>query len=806
MENKHSLCHPSGKVLTASFFLVWGLFVAVAQGAELQLTGDAQAKAAIVIDADASDDTRFSAHDLKMHLEKSTGARFALGSDGEIDSSLAHIEIGTAAAKAKALAAAGTLAVGESAAVCDGKALYIWGEGKTGNANGVYVFLEKRLGCRWLTPWDEPVIPKHPTLTLGEFADINRPKLTERWILTIENTAQLPRNGILFHYRNRLNALMWGNFNNIDLPKGVKSLKPEVFCPNPMVHSIFLRIPPYDRNGIKGSFKEHPEWYSMDENGKRVADMEVCYSSRGLRDELTRRMIASIDKLGGKGYFDLSQRDEFGGVFCHCPGCKELVKKYGTCGAPLFDYLKELGGTLLKERPGSYVHFLAYRRSQTQKPPNEAFGKFPDNVIPVFAPIDGDFSKDYLHANNAQDYADLKRWCDITAKTWTWYYPMPYGGNLPPFLAIKRWAKDLTLAADAGLTGGSFEHDVGYKSGASFADLQAWLIAKLYEHPDLPVGPLVREFCRLYYGAASREIQAYIAELEKITLDYKGHLSWNGFINYVLDAEHLSRWTELFDAAEAKVKDDPVVLQRVREARTNVDYYVLKRYSKLKTAGFAVPPETVYVRLTNTYERAFERRSPGKENNRFGKAIKYNPAIGAYKKACRLAKDAYQIASHGAAPLPEKFRHYKEEDIIEVPNTGGSGGAKLIEVADAAYGIASYDEKDSNDPKGFYCGYWDSTNKKFWACRMIKDDEVEVADKFCFYKLGVIVPAPHGYLFPGHSCRVRSQLDDCYTPGEPVYWELWVSLKFEGPRYKGSKAKENRVWYDRAILVRTKKP
>jgi hypothetical protein len=53
---------------------------------------------------------------------------------------------------------------------------------------------------------------------------------------------------------------------------------------------------------------------------------------------------------------------------------------------------------------------------------------------------------------------------------------------------------------------------------------------------------------------------------------------------------------------------------------------------------------------------------------------------------------------------------------------------------------------------------------------------------------------------------VRSQLDDCFTPGEPVYWELWVSLKFEGPRYKGSKAKENRVWYDRALLVRTKKP
>ena len=785
-------------------FICKGVFSA--EEKKLCFAEEGKANAVIVIDEAASDDVRFAAHDLRAHLEKATLAKFEIKNSKENVQETSRIEIGTSYAKMKALAAAKTLASGESAAVCDKDALYIWGEGQMGTANGVYVFLEKRLGCRWFTPWDEPVIPKYPKLSLGEFVDINRPKLTERWVLTIENTAQLPRNGILFHYRNRLNALMWASYQNVDLPKGVKALRPEVFCPNPMVHSIFLRMPPHDRNGVKGSFKEHPEWYSMDENGKRVDNMEVCYSNRGLREELTKRMIDSIDKFNGKGYFDLSQRDEFGGTFCFCPQCKALEKKYGTVGAPLFDCLKDLGNRLLVERPNAYVHFLAYRRSQTQKPPNEAFGKFPDNIIPVFAPIDGDFSKDYLHVNNARDYADLKRWCDITAKTWTWYYPMPYGGNNPPFLAIKRWAKDLKLAADIGLTGGSFEHDVGYKTGASFADLQAWLIAKLYEHPDLPVGSLIREFCRLYYGAAAKDIQAYIAELEKISIEQKNHLAWNGIINHVLDAEHLMRWSEIFDSAEAKVADKPVVLQRVREARSNVDYYVLNRYSKLKKAGFAVPPDAIYERLTNTYALAFERRSPGKENNPFGKALKYNPTINAYKKACRLAKDACQMAVHGAAPLPEKFRHLKEEDFIEIPNTGGSGGAKLVEVKDAAYGIASSDEKDSNDPKGFYCGYWDSTNKKFWATRYIKDEEVEETDKFCFYKLGVIVPAPHGYVFPGHSCRVRSQLDDCYTPGEPVYWELWLSLKFEGPRFKGSKAKENRVWYDRALLIKTKKP
>ena len=516
---------------------------------------------------------------------------------------------------------------------------------------------------------------------------------------------------------------------------------------------------------------------------------------------MTKRIIADIDKNGGKGYFDLSQRDEYGGTFCLCPDCKTLVEKYGTPGAPLFDYLRELGNILIKRRTGAFVHFLAYRREQTQKPPNDTFGRFPDNIIPVCAPIDGDFSKNYLHTNNAQDYVDLKHWCSITRYTWMWYYPMAYGKS--PFAGIDRWAKDLKLAADAGLTGGSFEHDVGYRIGAKYADLQAWLIAKLYEHPEKPVAPLVREFCHLYYGAAAEEIMAHIKELEQVTAGHDGYLAWNGMLNENLAPDRLMRWYALFNAAEAKVANDAKLLQHVREARSDVDFYMLKRHTKLKAAGFSVPPETVYARLTNTYERAFELRSPGKENNHFGKALKYNPTVNAYKSACKRAKEACQMAAHGAAALPEQFRGLSEDDYLEVPNTREMG-PELVTMPDAAYGVASSDEGDSNDPKGFHCGYWDITNKKFCACRWIADDEVAEPDRFCFYRLGVIVPAPHGYVFPGNSCHIRSYLDECYTPGEPVRWELWVSLKFEGPRYKGSKAKENRVWYDRTLLVKCK--
>lgn len=761
---------------------------------------------AVVIEKTASDDDRFSANDLKSHLEKILpGAEVVLCETGAVPAGAVRFEVGTSVAKGRALKTAGKLASGESAAVCDGKSVYIWGAGQKGTSNGVYVYLEDRLGCRWLTPWDEPVIPKRQALPMEPFADVNRPALTVRWIIGIDGGAQLRRNGMLFHYRNRLNSFLWPAYNNVDLPDGVEKLVPEMWCPNPMVHSLFLRLPPHDRGSVKGSFAAHPEWYSMDADGKRTDKMMVCFSNRGLRDELTRLMLADIDRHGGKGAFDLSYPDECSAPFCLCPDCKALVERYGTPGAPQFDYLKELGEKLLKERPGAYVHFLAYRKSTTQTPPNDAFGRFPANLIPVFAPIDDDLSKDFAHPNNAETLTDLRRWGDITDSLWMWYYPLPYGGECPPFLALGRLASDLKISVKAGLTGASFEHDVGVSSGWNFADLQTWLIAKLYEHPEKPTGRLITEFCRLYYGAAADDILAYIRDLENISRAHKARLAWNGCIFTALNAENLMRWHGLFERAEAKVSSDPTLLQRLRECRMGVDHYILKRYAKMTKAGFAVPPEVFYVRLTNTLERAYERRCPGKEKNAQARAIQYNPPKGGYERSLQRVKTAYRMAGIGSAPLPARFANIPEEDLQEVPNMGGSGGADLVDMADAAYGRANSDANDSNDPKGFLCGFWDSTNKRFGEQRRIQPEEVEEPDKFCFYRIGVISPSPSCYVFPGGSCRVRSQLDDCYSPGEPEYWELWLSLKFEGPRFKGSKAKENRVWYDRAVLVRAKK-
>lgn len=736
----------------------------------------------VIVEKESPDDTRFAAWDFENHL-----AQIATNDANVV------FEIGTRCSREKAIGAAGALAPGESAAISDGRTVWIYGEGRTGTANGVYAFLENRLGCRWYTPYDDPVLPRRDLSEVGAFADVNRPKLTERWILTLAGHNQLRRNGMMFQYRNRLNANHWCRYNNVDTPSGMGVPVPEIRCVPPMVHSVFVWLPP------KKYFAEHPDWYSMDKNGMRKSTDQLCFASREMRAELTKNILEKVRQEGGEGYFDFSQQD--GMPFCRCPGCKALNEKYGTPGGAMFDCLKELGLLLERTFPEVYVHFLAYCKDQTEKPPNELFGRFPDNVIPVFAPIDDDFSKTYRHPNNAGTLENFKRWAKITKKRWVWYYPMPYYANNPPFSAIRRWTADLRMLADVGLTGGCFEHDVGVHIGAGFGDLQSWLIAKLYECPDRPVAPLIEEFCRWYYGAGADEMLQFLVELEKNTSAHGDFLRWQSFIPPSIDERNLQSWASLFDRATAKVESDPVVLQHLNETRLGVDYWTLKRHSKIQKLGNAIESvDSVADRMTNTLARGYARRCPGGDDNAFARAIGHNPQKEDYDKALRAVKGARALASSKSSPLPEQFRNVPEIDLIDLPNLGLDWGRK-VQMPDACCGWATWHELDSA-PDDYMVGFYDKRNNRFGQSRTFKPVDVVEPDEFHFYRIGVEELSPECYIYPGYSCNVRVNLDEYYEQGVPQKWEVWLSIKFEGPRYKGSKALENRVYYDRVVLVR----
>ncbi|MPN44942.1 hypothetical protein SDC9_192509 [bioreactor metagenome] len=77
-------------------------------------------------------------------------------------------------------------------------------------------------------------------------------------------------------------------------------------------------------------------------------------------------------------------------------------------------------------------------------------------------------------------------------------------------------------------------------------------------------------------------------------------------------------------------------------------------------------------------------------------------------------------------------------------------------------------------------------------------------DRFQLYKLGNAPISSACYLWTMGSWAAGINMGSLYTAGESPdkKYEVWVSLKFEGPGYHpASKARENRVWLDRAVVV-----
>jgi len=286
-------------------------------------------------------------------------------------------------------------------------------------------------------------------------------------------------------------------------------------------HTVFGYIPPspqgQPRNHIfgwvekKDYFETHPEYFSLWQNGKRVPKKQLCFSNTGLRRELTKNILEHIRLLKADGQqrlmLDLSAHDDVG-AFCHCPECEELKSKYQSPGGPLYDYLSELCAIMKEQHPDTMLHTLAYRLSQTQKPPVMPEGMtFPRNLVVQFASVEDNGDVDWNHPINHGTYKDLLAWCKLTPHVWTWYYP--FNGM------IDRLVSDLRLMKKAGVEGVFVEFSGGpYNAAINFTELQIYVYNKLLQDVNRDVSALIREFTDHQYGPAAEGARTYLREME----------------------------------------------------------------------------------------------------------------------------------------------------------------------------------------------------------------------------------------------------------------------------------------------------
>lgn len=728
---------------------------------------------------------------LSEYLRQITGAEFSVVNADTTTGDSPCLYVGISAVVSEKLGGNPLAALKDQEHVSrsKGRDIFLFGQGVHGNLHAVMEFLENSLGWRWYSVFEKPVLPSSPTVTLKPFERKRGFSFRSREV----GMAGDPH----FFYQNGINMASerWGSRSEASF---VPYLRNDKF-----VHSAFAYLPPTPDTVYSRSFpwmermdyfKTNPEFFSMNTGGKRVANMQLCFSNPALRRELTRNILKHLAIAPDNEIITLDGADN-PDAFCYCPECKALERKYQSPGGPIYDYLIELCGLMQKQHPGKFVKTLAYRRSQTQKPPALPAGhKLPENLIVAFAPIEDCFFADWNHADAGvqETYRDLQAWSRVTSHLWAWLYPNPWGsGEVLPVGNLRRNINQMRLMHQAGVEGVFTDHR-GAHDRSGLSELQSYLIRKLMQDVNCDTVALIREFTDHQYGPAAALARLYLEDLEQGReamrdlprgVTYTPGRRFEDHIFPYLTVENIHRWQRRFDDMEASAAASPAALVNVRLLRRELDFASLWQWFKLRKAR----PD--YFQDAKTFASRIKAASP-------------RPfAPGA------LADFMAIIEGGGEEkPLPAEFNGIERSRIQTfVPtNSGRQAGPLTVKDAEAAWGYAAtIHEPDLPFQIGFY--QWESRqpSKGKEGARLRLEQKDITPGKYRLYKLGGITLVPDCWIwFSAKSWATNQQLGErLYEPGTSNQWDAWVSLKFDGPTYGGT-ATADLVLCDRIIVVK----
>ncbi|MEN6545816.1 MAG: DUF4838 domain-containing protein [Armatimonadia bacterium] len=753
--------------------VAFGLLLATA-AFPLTLADNGRALAIICLPDNPAPAEQTAAEELCAHLEKITGAPFKLAEPGKPVTG-PRIILGnsntTQAVLGKQLQ---SLAADAFIVKVAGQNLLLVGGSPRGTLYAVYSFLEDDLGYRWLTWFGTDSIPQQKRLVVGNLSRVEKPAFAVRDMCVQGGVPGARRPDVArFLARNRDQGPDF-NFLGDAAPYGGTSHRygrpPGIW----MVHTFFGWMPP-DKY-----FAEHPEYYSLIRGERRKS--QLCFTNPGLRHEMTANILKGMGETDPEANYAVSAQDDVGKL-CECPDCEALVKREGTPGAPLFDYLVELGNAVKTRYPKAFISTLAYRKEQTEPPPQTL--RLPDNVVIIFAPIDDNFAQPIEHESNAATLRNISEWPRHTSHLWVWYYPNTYGDTLP-LGNLDKLAADFRLFKKVGVEGLFPEHDTaGVYRSLGLADLQNWVMFKLMWNPDQDLQKLITDFTDRYYGPAAPLIREYSARLEADTRKMPERMSWNApAAQFRHLTPELILWSErLFDRAEATVASDPVILMRVKQARLGMDLAALLNWDAVRQQpGHGLTRDGLIKRYRDTYIATVRANIDPKYVG--NEVLQWHMAV----------KDEL-------SPLPAPLDQIPAARVRQFTPQGARlhGRGRLVADPDAAAGIAAELDTDGKVPANL--GFYDVTKKRQQHAWVGKDAPL-VTGKYQLIPIGRTALNEQCYVWFDWTWLIQfeaiAQLYDRAHPDKQ--WEVYASVKYDGPGYGGT-APKNTIRVDRVIAV-----
>lgn len=424
----------------------------------------------------------------------------------------------------------------------DSSRLIIAGGDDKGSLYGVYSFLESYLGCRMYTP-KAKVIPAMTTIMLNRIEDKQIP------IIDYRDT----------HYKSTWDK-EYLDWHKLDMDEnGVHNDW------GMWVHTFNELMPPAI------FYPQHPEFYA-EVKGKRLPT-QPCLSNPEVLNIVTLNLRRKIAQNPTASYWSVSQNDNRD--YCTCPRCKAIDLEEGSPSGSIIRFVNQVA----RQFPDKMISTLAYeygRHAPTLTKPEK-------NVNIMLCSIEALRHKPIAEDSASADFVkDLKDWGVIASDIIIWDYVIQFNNLVSPFPNLHVLQPNIQLFAQHGVNA-LFEQG-NREVGGEFAELRGYLISKLMWNPYVNADSLMNDFLNGYYGAAGGYIRSYIDEMKTALLQSGKPLRIFGGPNEAsisyLTPSLMTRYNELFDAAERSVFTDAELLERVRIARLPIQFAKLEQAKK----------------------------------------------------------------------------------------------------------------------------------------------------------------------------------------------------------------------------------
>ncbi len=333
------------------------------------------------------------------------------------------------------------------------------------------------------------------------------------------------------------------------------------------------------------------------------------------------------------------------------------------CGS-LLQCINKVAEAVGKVDPEYMVEFIAYQYSR--KPPKTIRpGK---NVIVRLCVIERSCTQPIDSKANASLLADLRAWRAIAPDLMLWDYTDQLSCSLMPHPNVNVLVPDFRTYVANNVKGVFCEGD-DYTTPIGDDELKHYVMAHALWDPNVSTKKLIDDFVKGYYGPAAPMIRKYVdiqiaASANARTVWHANTNSPKGVDAYYMSLTDTNTITRLFDKAEQKVANDPVLLGRVKRMRLQVDnqwlagYGRYKREAKTGKLDFLGPKDPVAA----VDRLVMDAKSFGVDGLQWAGPL----TLDMYAAMMRSFMEVFSAGQKPSAPLPAPFDKLPVKNVIEV--------------------------------------------------------------------------------------------------------------------------------------------